>query len=106
MTELYNDNFKELLENEKTLEDYEKGRINLIEKGSSGLIIKLWSSNQPDYTYLHNLIDTYDCWLKNLWHEEGGESGIFIGYKHNGEKNIKEYKWEDLCIEAQSHHFL
>lgn len=32
MTELYNDNFKELLENEKTLENYEKSRINLIEK--------------------------------------------------------------------------
>ena len=107
MTKLYNENFKELIDNEKNLPDYAQGSISIIDKGPSGLIIKLWSSNQPNYTYLHNLIDNYECWLKNLWHEEGGEAGIFIGYKkEDGEKIIKEYKWDDLCIESNSHHFL
>ena len=106
MDNLYNKYFKKKLLKEGTLKDYEKGRIKLIDKGHSGLLIKLWSPNEPDYNLLNELLENYNIWLKNIWKEEGGDAGIYIGYKDtNNKKIIKEFRWYDLCIESANHHF-
>ena len=103
---LFSEYFKEKLNNEKQLEDFEKGSIELKLKGPSGIILKLWSAWQPDYDLLNSILDKYNVWIKNTWEEEGGDAGVFIGYKDdNNNKQIKDYRWKDMCLEEKYLHF-
>ena len=72
-------------------------------KGVEGLQFKLWSRWQPDFEWLEGLLIKYPgIWVKNLWYEEGGLAGVWIG---SAEKGIKRLDWEDVCIEENAHRF-
>ena len=41
-------------------------------------------------------------WIKNVWQEEGGRAGIWIG---DVEKGVQQFDWEDLCLEERAERF-
>ena len=72
-------------------------------KGEEGLQFKLWSRWNPDFDWLEGLLTKYPgIWVKNIWQEEGGLAGVWIGSE---EKGIKRLEWEDMCIEENSYRF-
>ena len=72
-------------------------------KGVEGLDFRMWSPWEPDFEWLEKVIKKYpSIWVKNLWHEEGGLAGIWIGSVKGG---IKRFDWEDMCIEEEVHRF-
>ena len=72
-----------------------------------GIIVKIWTRNQPDYTFLEHLLEKYkEVHIKNIWTEEGGYGGAWVGsydYK-KGETKIQNFKWDELCIEGGYHY--
>lgn len=79
--------------------------IELIKKGSLGIIFELWSAWNPDYEWLATLLNKYPhFWIKNEWYEEGGMAGVWVGFVKDNEPIIKNFTWEDICIEGK--HFL
>ena len=60
----------------------------------------------PDYQWLESLLDKYpDIWIKNVWSEEGGNEGVWIGTNRGEEKEIKRLEWEGMCIEEEAYRF-
>lgn len=59
---------------------------------------RIWSRWIPDFPWLEGLFDKYpSLWVKNIWHEEGGKAGIWVGKKDN----VKTLEWDDISIEEQ-----
>ena len=82
--------------------------IEMIRRGSKGIIFRLWTPWIPNFEWLESLLTNYnECWVKNEWNEEGGMAGVWVGFidQHN-EQSIKEMTWTDLCIEARHYLFL
>jgi hypothetical protein len=73
-------------------------------KGVEGIQFRLWSRWQPDFAWLEGLLQKYpSLWVKNIWHEEGGTAGVWIG---GGAKDgIKRLEWDDMCDEENAHRF-
>jgi len=72
-------------------------------RGVEGIQFRLWSSSFPDYVWLEGLLVRYNTlWIKNVWQEEGGRAGIWVG---GVEKGIRHFEWEDLCLEEKAHRF-
>jgi len=80
--------------------------IELIKKGNLGIMFESSSSAQnPDYTWLEMLLTKYpNFWIKNEWYEEGGMAGVWVGFVKDNETIIRNFSWEDICIEGK--HFL
>lgn len=78
--------------------------VNMIKRGTRGLIFDIWSAWNPDYEWLEGLLDKYpNCWVKNEWSEEGGSAGVWVGFmNNNNEKIIKDLQWDDICIEGKA----
>ena len=73
-------------------------------KGVEGIQFRLWSRWQPDFVWLEGLLKKYpSLWVKNIWREEGGMAGVWIGGGSGGE--IKRLEWDDMCIEENTHRF-
>jgi hypothetical protein len=54
---------------------------------------------KPRYLWLESLTTNYpNCWIKNDWHEEGGNAGVWVGNNITG---IQSMEWVDLSIEEQ-----
>jgi len=72
-------------------------------RGVEGIYFRIWSPWQPNFEWLEKLFSKYpSIWVKNMWHEEGGLAGIWIGSLKDG---IKRFDWEDMCIEEEAHRF-
>ena len=72
-------------------------------KGEEGIQFRIWSRWRPDFEWLEGLLSKYpSLWIKNLWQEEGGLAGVWVGSE---EKGIKRLEWEDMCIEENAHRF-
>ena len=73
-------------------------------RGVEGIQLRMWSDDgRPHYEWLESLLVQYpSCWIKNVWHEEGGKAGVWIGSKQNG---IRQFEWDDLCLEERAHRF-
>ena len=72
-------------------------------RGVEGLDFRIWSPWHPNFEWLEKLFSKYpSIWVKNMWHEEGGLAGIWIGSLKDG---IKRFDWEDMCIEEEAHRF-
>jgi hypothetical protein len=57
---------------------------------------------------LNGLLEKYpQCWVKNVWQEEGGLAGVWVGVvdDETGEKKIQEMRWNDLCLEQKVYFF-
>lgn len=82
--------------------------IEMIKRGTKGIIFRLWTALNPNYEWLESLLTNYpSCWVKNEWNEEGGYAGVWVGFTNDeNEKIIKSLQWEDLCIEAKHYLFL
>ena len=99
---------KSIYNNEiKTIIDYHPdNRITRMCK--RGIILKTWTPNQPDYKFLEDLLNKYrEVHIKNIWTEEGGYGGAWVGsydYK-KGETKIQNFKWDELCIEGYNYHY-
>jgi hypothetical protein len=66
----------------------------------TGLQFKLWSSLQPNFQWMEGLLEKYPSLLvKNLWYEQSGTAGVWVGSK---EKGIKTLQWDDLPLEEMS----
>jgi hypothetical protein len=58
----------------------------------------------PDYQWLESLLDKYpEIWIKNVWSEEGGNEGVWVGTNRGEQKEIKRLEWEGMCIEEEHH---
>ena len=80
--------------------------VNMLKRGTRGIICSLWSDWNPDYEWLDSLLDKYpNCWIKNEWSEEGGFAGVWIGFVKNNEKIIKQLTWDDICLEGKHYLF-
>ena len=76
--------------------------IDMLKRGTRGIIFSLLSAWNPDYEWLDGLLDKYpNCWIKNEWIEEGGFAGVWIGFVENNEKIIKQLTWDDICLEGK-----
>jgi len=78
-------------------------------KGVEGIQFRLWSRWQPDFVWLEGLLKKYpSLWVKNIWREEGGMAGVWIGggdSSRNSKDGIKRLEWDDMCIEENAHRF-
>lgn len=77
-------------------------------KGVEGIQFRLWSRWQPDFAWLEGLLKKYpSLWVKNIWHEEGGMAGVWIGGDSSGSDSsrIKRLEWDDMCSEENAHRF-
>ena len=80
--------------------------VDMIKRGTRGIIFDIWSAWNPDYDWLESLLEKYpNCWIKNVWSEEGGCAGVWIGYNNNNEKIIKDLQWDDICLEGKVYLF-
>tara|TARA_Y100000590_G_scaffold14063_2_gene16888 strand:- start:9791 stop:10183 length:393 start_codon:yes stop_codon:yes gene_type:complete len=95
---MYESEFLDMINNDNI-------KCTLIKKYPKGMILNIWSPWEPDYLWLETLIDKYECWIKNVWDEDGGYAGVWIGTFKNEKKIINKIIWEDLCIEALNYHF-
>ena len=81
---------------------WDHSEYNLVHRGKKGLNIEFVTAWWPPLELFKFLIDKYKIWIKCEWREEGGLAGVFIG-KHTGEDSvIKEFVWEDWCLEEES----
>ena len=93
-----------LLDNE--FKDAPEWAINIEERGKGGVKLSLWSAWKPDLHMLETLIEKYpSCWIKNIWSEEGGTAGVWVGTMRRGVKDIKQLTWDDMCEEELFYRF-
>lgn len=72
-------------------------------RGVEGLKFKILSPWNPNFEWLEELLRKYpSIWVKNIWHEEGGLAGIWIGSLKSG---IERFDWDDMCIEEEALRF-
>ena len=73
-------------------------------RGVEGIQFRVWSNNgRPDYDWLEGLLVQYQSlWVKNVWREEGGRAGVWIGSRLSG---VRRFEWDDLCLEERAHRF-
>ena len=72
-------------------------------KGDEGIQFRMWSRWQPDFAWLESLLVNYPgIWVKNLWYEEGGMAGVWVG---SDEKGVKRLEWSEMCIEENQMRF-
>jgi hypothetical protein len=75
---------------------------SILVRTERGIQFKIWSAWKPDFNWLETLLLKYpSIWIKNLWSEEGGYAGVWIG----STKGIQRLAWEDLCMEEYNHIF-
>jgi len=74
----------------------------LMHRGDTGLNVVFTTALTPPLELLKYLIEKYKIWIKCEWREEGGLAGILIG-QHNGERSvIREFVWDDWCLEEEA----
>tara|TARA_Y100000389_G_C17256207_1_gene410639 strand:- start:281 stop:634 length:354 start_codon:yes stop_codon:yes gene_type:complete len=84
------------------------GQNKLIQRGKQAIKVIIWSAWKPDGVLLNLLKDKYPTiWIKNEWNEEGGMAGVWIyNNLHNLEqKEIREFVWNDMCLEEYDYVF-
>ena len=80
--------------------------ISINVRKPKGATIRLWSPWEPNFNRLKQIIQKYKTsWIKNIWKEEGGTAGVWIGTYRGGVEHIKELRWDDLSIEEENHRF-
>jgi hypothetical protein len=80
--------------------------IKIYKRGKRGIIFKLCSAWLPNFDWLENILNNYQYfWIKNLWHEDGGMAGVWVGFMKDDEPFINELTWKDLSIEEEDHLF-
>jgi len=90
----------------KELKEIPDWALKIRERGKEAVRLDLWSAWGPDFRLFEIVIEKYpSCWIKNLWSEEGGDAGIWIGTTRHGQKYIQEMSWVDMCLEEESHRF-
>jgi hypothetical protein len=98
------EDIKRFLEDE--LKEPPEWALKIHHKGDEGLSFRLWSRWQPDFNWLESLLTKYpSLWVKNVWDEEGGYEGVWIGYLKDGKAEIKHMEWMGMCIEEWAHRF-
>jgi len=98
------DELDTLLNNE--FKDVPAWAIKIDERGKGGVRLSLWSAWAPNLKLLETLIEKYpSCWIKNIWSEEGGTAGVWVGTKKRGKKDIKQLTWDDMCEEELFYRF-
>jgi hypothetical protein len=54
---------------------------------------------KPDYEWLESLIPNYpNCWIKNVWKEEGGIAGVWVETSKTG---VQSMEWVELSLEEE-----
>lgn len=77
-----------------------------VQCGDKGMMVNRWSGWRPVNPWLEGLLERHpNVWIKNEWWEEGGQAGVWIGYRENQEKVIRELEWKDLSIEERYYFF-
>jgi hypothetical protein len=88
---------------EEEFKDVPEWAYEIYVKGVEGMQFKLWSRWHPDFDWLESLLKKYpSMWVKNIWHEEGGLAGVWVGSEEDG---IKRLEWNDMCSEENAHVF-
>lgn len=82
--------------------------VRIVKRGKHGIYVDMRTKWLPDFKWLNELLDKYpQCWVKNIWQEEGGLAGVWVGFVdgETGEKKIQEMRWNDLCLEQKVYFF-
>ena len=99
-----NDELNKIVDMEFT--DVPNWAFEIKARGEGACVLYLWSRWKPDFDRLKSLIEKYPtCWIKDTWQEEAGMAGVWIGTMRNGELEIKEMQWMDMCVEESEKRF-
>jgi len=80
--------------------------VKVYRRGHEAIELNMWSAWAPDFNWLAGLLTKYpSCWVKNEWHEEGGNAGVWIGYTRDGTETIQRMEWDDMCLEECAYRF-
>lgn len=80
--------------------------VRIVKRGKHGVYVDMRTKWLPDFKWLNGLLEKYPkCWVKNIWQEEGGLAGVWVGFVDGEEKKIQEMRWNDLCLEQKVHFF-
>ena len=83
-----------------------KELFSISEVGQEAAKFRIWSAWHPDFDWLESLLTKYpSCWVKDIWIVEDGQAGVWIGTERKGEKEIRQFLWDDMCIEEEAHRF-
>jgi hypothetical protein len=91
---------------EEELKEPPEWALKIIHRGAEGILFDLWSAWGPDFKWLEGLFEKYpSLWVKNIWDEEGGYEGVWIGTLQDGQLQTKRLDWMGMCIEEKAHRF-
>jgi len=76
--------------------------LEIVKHGDKGMQVRFESAWKPDFEWLQSLNKRYNTWwIKNEWISEDGLAGVWIATGND----IKDYQWNDLCLEEDHHYF-
>jgi len=91
---------------ENEFNDVPEWALKVKTRGKGGVVLNLWSRWTPDFEWLEELVEKYpSAWIKDEWHEEGGNEGVWVGTKREGFADIRSLEWQGMCIEEEMHRF-
>ena len=71
-------------------------RTSLVFKSDNFANFHVWTPDAPPNVFLENLLHLYPrCWIKNIWSDEEGKAGIWIGYMRHGFVVKKDMTWNE-----------
>ena len=80
--------------------------LKVKERGEGGVKLDLWSRWAPDFAWLEKVVERYpSAWIKNVWCEEGGGEGVWIGTQRGGSTDIQRLEWQGMSIEEDAYRF-
>lgn len=91
---------------ETEFKDVPEWALKIVYRGVEGIFFRMWSRWEPDYKWLEGLLTKYpSCWVKNIWSEEGGGEGVWVGCVKEGAPEIHRMEWAGMCIEEAAERF-
>ena len=100
-----NDDLAKLLA-EEFVKYENKELFSISQVGKEAVKFRIWSAWHPDFDWLESLLTKYpSCWVKDTWIVEDGQAGVWIGTARKGEKEIRQFLWDDMCLEEEMHRF-
>ena len=72
--------------------DVPEWALKIHDKGLRGIYFDIWSPWVADFECLESLLVKYpSVWVKDLWHAEDGQAGVWIG----SNEGISRLEWDE-----------
>jgi len=78
------------------------GKNAMIHRSARSIVFNYEFRNEPINQYLEALLKRFPkCWMKNEYHTEDGNCGMWIGRFIGNEVKIQVLNWTELTIEEE-----